>query len=169
MYRQHRYLCRAVFTGQLLSIHSMFSVLSSPHSWDCCLLKYSERGTVICPSEQVTACICVKSFDDAEQKGLQVSQTAWQWWSDGNVTLFPPQSWNTSMKSFYSIYKYIQYIVCILQTTSRHADVILQLIDSSKRLSLINMHNCVSVFQVSPAHSPISLKHVCSLHVLLKS
>ena len=32
--------------------------------------------TVICGSEQVTACICVKSFDAAEQKGLQVSQAA---------------------------------------------------------------------------------------------
>lgn len=27
-------------------------------------------------SERVTACICVRSFDDAEQKGVQVSQTA---------------------------------------------------------------------------------------------
>lgn len=58
------------------SLHSLFFVLSSPHSWDCCLLGRSERGTVICGSEQVTACICVKSFDDAEQKGLQVSQAA---------------------------------------------------------------------------------------------
>jgi len=31
-----------------------------------------KKGTVICGSEQVTACICVKSFDDAELKGLQV-------------------------------------------------------------------------------------------------
>ncbi len=42
----------------------------------CCLLRYSGAETVICGSEQVTACICVKSFDDAEQKGVQVPHTA---------------------------------------------------------------------------------------------
>lgn len=71
---QSRRLCRWVVNRQ--STHSWFAVLSSPRCWDCCLLTYSERGTVVWRSERVTACICVRSFDDAEQKGVQVSQTA---------------------------------------------------------------------------------------------
>lgn len=47
----------------------------------------AKERTVICGCEQVTACICVKSFD-AEKKGVQVPQTACHTdGSDGNVTV----------------------------------------------------------------------------------
>lgn len=71
---QSRRLCRRVVNRR--STHSWFAVLSSPRRRDRCLLTHSERGTVIRRSERVTACICTKSFDDAEQRGVQVSQTA---------------------------------------------------------------------------------------------
>lgn len=85
-YRQNRCLCRAVVTWQT-SIYTLYIVCPFISSQLGLMPENTvKERNVICGSEQVTACICVKSFDAKKERtpGVAVYHTDG---SDGEMLL----------------------------------------------------------------------------------
>lgn len=128
-----RCLCRAVVVRPT-SCYTLYTVCPFISSQ---LGLLPENGvkerTVICGCEQVTDCICAKSFD-AENKGLQVSQTACHTnGGDGNVTVCiysTPTEFNSRFQNSQEscLFKRLIFMDC-LQTKQ------LSVVDTEQKLS----------------------------------